>query len=70
MLTVLGKKRKSKEEKKKKLVEPEEYSLSVYNPRYCKKVDKPKLKVILHTSGNSKQTTMSDDVSANEYSTE
>ncbi|XP_066029403.1 WD repeat-containing protein 75 [Pocillopora verrucosa] len=56
-----GKKRKSKEEKKKKLVEPEEYSLSVYNPRYCKKVDKPKLKVILHTSGNSKQTTMSGD---------
>jgi len=54
---------RTKGEKKRKVPDPEEYSLCVFNPKECKKDKKPKLKVLLEVSGNSKQTTISGDVS-------
>ena len=53
---------RTKEEKKRKFPDPEECSLCVFNPKECKK-DKPKLRVLLEVSGNSKQTTINGDVS-------
>jgi len=52
---------RTKGDKKRKVPDPEEYSLCVFNPKECKKDKKPKLKVLLEVSGNSKQTTISGD---------
>ena len=57
------KKIKTKEEKKQKVTDPEEYTVGVFNAKECKKEKKLKLTVMLEVSGNSKQTAISGDVS-------
>lgn len=57
------KKIRAKGEKKRKFPEPDDFSLCVFNPKECKKDKRPKLRVLLEVSGNSKQTTINGDVS-------
>lgn len=63
LVCFVEKKFRTKGEKKLKVLDPEEYSLCVFNPKQCKKDKKPKLSVLLEVSGNSKQTTINGEVS-------
>ena len=63
LVCFVAKKIRAKGEKKRKIPDPEECSLCTFNPKECKKDKKPKLKVVLEVSGDSKQTTISGNVS-------